>query len=223
MAWDEVPSIDQNGIIIQYDVEYSLPHISDSQMLVSITVGDFSNLEVNITGLQAHTDYSIRVRAHTSIGAGPYSDVVNATTFQNGNWWECIHYICQLILPFAVPTSPPSNITVAALSSTVLRVGWEPLLAISPTSPVTQYEVEVSQDMFDAIPATFNTTVNSETLTTEIAGLEEYVEYSIRVRAYTSAGPGPYSNPVQETTLEDRKHTQCTCSTLTIVLYHSRS
>ena len=86
VAWDEVPSIDQNGIIIQYDVEYSLPHISDSQMLVSITVGDFSNLEVNITGLQAHTDYSIRVRAHTSIGAGPYSDVVNATTFQNGNW-----------------------------------------------------------------------------------------------------------------------------------------
>lgn len=122
-----------------------------------------------------------------------------------------------------MPTSPPSNITVAALSSTVLRVGWEPLLATSPTSPVTQYEVEVSQDTFDAIPATFNTTVNSKTLTTEIAGLEEYVEYFIRVRAYTSTGPGPYSNPVQETTLEDCKHTHCTCNTLTIVLYRSRS
>ena len=85
VTWHEVPSIDQNGIIIQYDVEYSLPQISDSQMMISINVDDFSNLELNITGLQAYTEYSIRVRAHTSVGAGPYSDVVNATTFQNGN------------------------------------------------------------------------------------------------------------------------------------------
>lgn len=85
VAWHEVPSIDQNGIIIQYDVEYSLPQISDSQILINITVDDFSNLELNITGLQAYTEYSIRVRARTSVGAGPYSDVVNATTFQNGN------------------------------------------------------------------------------------------------------------------------------------------
>lgn len=118
-----------------------------------------------------------------------------------------------------MPTSPPSNITVAALSSTVLRVGWEPLPPISPTSPVTQYEVELTQDTFDDISRIFNTTVNSESLKTDITGLEEYVEYSIRVRAYTSAGAGPYSDPVQETTLEDCKHMQHTCSTLTIVYY----
>ena len=34
--------------------------------------------------------------------------------------------------------------------------------------------------------------------------LEEYVEYNITVRAYTSEGPGPYSDPpVTERTLED--------------------
>ena len=34
--------------------------------------------------------------------------------------------------------------------------------------------------------------------------LEEYVEYNITVRAYTSEGPGPYSYPpVTERTLED--------------------
>ena len=38
-----------------------------------------------------------------------------------------------------------------------------------------------------------------------LIGLQEYVNYSILVRAYTSEGPGPYSNPVLQITLEDSK------------------
>ena len=34
-------------------------------------------------------------------------------------------------------------------------------------------------------------------------GLEEYVEYNISMRAYTSAGPGPYSVGVVERTDTD--------------------
>ena len=33
--------------------------------------------------------------------------------------------------------------------------------------------------------------------------LEEFVNYNISVRAYTSVGPGPYSDPVTARTLED--------------------
>lgn len=83
MAWADVPVIDQNGIIVRYDVEYSLAQMIDNQMFVSIAV-DSSASAVNLTELQAHTEYSIRVRAYTSVGPGPYSAVVNATTFQNG-------------------------------------------------------------------------------------------------------------------------------------------
>ena len=36
-------------------------------------------------------------------------------------------------------------------------------------------------------------------------GLQEYVNYSIQIRAYTREGPGPYSNPIIELTLEDSK------------------
>ena len=37
-----------------------------------------------------------------------------------------------------------------------------------------------------------------------LTGLEEYVEYNVTVRAYTSEGPGPYSDPpITERTLED--------------------
>ena len=39
---------------------------------------------------------------------------------------------------------------------------------------------------------------------TNLTGLEEYVEYNITVRAYTSVGPGPYSDPpITERTMED--------------------
>lgn len=107
----------------------------------------------------------------------------------------------------SVPTSPPSNITVGTLSSTIIRVSWEPLPSVSPTSPITQYEVELSQGTFDAIPMNFSVTVNSDSLNTEITDLEEFVEYSIRVRAHTSAGAGPYSHPVVVTTLQDCKYT----------------
>ena len=49
-------------------------------------------------------------------------------------------------------------------------------------------------------PMTLNTTVvGNATLT----GLQEYTEYIISVRAYTSVGPGPYSEEVTNRTFED--------------------
>ena len=47
---------------------------------------------------------------------------------------------------------------------------------------------------------TLNTTVvGNATLT----GLQEFTEYNISVRAYTSVGPGPYSEEVTNRTFED--------------------
>ena len=59
---------------------------------------------------------------------------------------------------------------------------------------------------------TFDEQISIETVNTSdpvlmmnLTGLEEYVEYNISVRAYTSTGPGPYSDPVTVRTLEDGK------------------
>ena len=46
-------------------------------------------------------------------------------------------------------------------------------------------------------------TINTTNLSANITGLEEHVEYNISVRAYNSVGPGPYSDPITERTLED--------------------
>ena len=81
-------------------------------------------------------------------------------------------------------------------------MSWEPVPATDQNGVITQYEVEYNQTTFSEVSMYNTTTVNSTTLMVDLTGLEEDVEYSIRVRAYNSVGAGPYSNVVVETTQE---------------------
>ena len=45
----------------------------------------------------------------------------------------------------------------------------------------------------------------AQKLTAVLTGLQEFVDYNISVRAYTSVGEGPYSTEVTEMTAEDGK------------------
>ena len=80
VSWLEVPAIDQNGIIIEYEVEYTQNtfdiNINQSVMINSTTV--------ELTDLHEYAQYFIRVRAYTSIGSGPYTTAINVTTAQDG-------------------------------------------------------------------------------------------------------------------------------------------
>ena len=79
-------------------------------------------------------------------------------------------------------------------------VTWEDIAAIDQNG-IINYEVQfeplqLTDELMTDIISTTDLSVN-------ITGLEEYVEYNISVRAFTSVGPGPYSDPVTERTLED--------------------
>ena len=100
------------------------------------------------------------------------------------------------------PSAPPQNVTATAVSSTEIVVLWEEVPAIDENGVITMYEIQF-------VPLeTFNGQITSDTVNTSngsilmmvLTGLEEYVEYNISVRAYTSAGPGPYSVGVVERT-----------------------
>ena len=96
------------------------------------------------------------------------------------------------------------NIVTSAVSSTEIEVSWEEVPAINENGVITVYEVLYSPLMtFEGQIAA--TTTNTSQLNTTLTGLQEYVEYNISVRAYTSVGPGPYSDGVVERTLEDGK------------------
>ena len=102
-----------------------------------------------------------------------------------------------------VPNAPPDNVQAFTNSSAAIMVTWEPVPEIDRNGIITQYEVEFNQSTFNEISTSNLTTINGSQLMVELEGLEEYVEYSVRVRAYTSVGPGPFSVAMVSRTLED--------------------
>ena len=83
VSWKEIFAIDRNGNITHYEVEYINILLSGVQINNTITV-DSTVLMVNLTGNEAYAEYSVRVRAYTSVGVGPYSDAVMKATHKNG-------------------------------------------------------------------------------------------------------------------------------------------
>ena len=84
VSWDEVPAIDQNGIIILYEVQYE-PLMTFGGQLMTMAVNT-SNTSIVLGELQEYVEYNITVRAFTSVGPGPFSPGVNNRTFEDGKY-----------------------------------------------------------------------------------------------------------------------------------------
>ena len=88
VTWSEVPIREQRGTIINYEVEYKQGAFSsDILQLVNIAA---PVLTTNLTLLHEYTDYLIRVRAYTSVGPGPYSDEILATTYEDSEYYTSV-------------------------------------------------------------------------------------------------------------------------------------
>ena len=83
MTWETVTALDENGIIINYEVQYEPLQFANMLDTASINT---TNLSVNITELQEFVEYNISVRAYTSVGPGPYSDPVTERTAEDGTY-----------------------------------------------------------------------------------------------------------------------------------------
>ena len=81
VTWEEVLAIDENGIIINYEIEF-VP-LQFTEILVNGSINT-TNLFIDITGLQEYVEYDISVRAYTSVGPGPFSAAVTNRTFEDG-------------------------------------------------------------------------------------------------------------------------------------------
>ena len=80
VTWDMVPPIDQNGVITMYQVLYQ-PLETFGGAIGPETV-NVTKLMATLTGLQEYVNYTISVRAYTSVGAGPYSNDTTVLTLE---------------------------------------------------------------------------------------------------------------------------------------------
>lgn len=77
VTWDEVPPVDQNGIITTYEV-FSVPETTFDGALIPDAINT-TNMSLFLVELHPYVNYTISVRAYTSVGPGPSEIVVQIT------------------------------------------------------------------------------------------------------------------------------------------------
>ena len=94
-----------------------------------------------------------------------------------------------------------------AVSPTSIMVTWDMVPPIDLNGVITMYEVlYIPKETFGG--ALGPHTMNVSTTSALLDDLQEFVNYTISVRAYTSAGEGPYSDGVTVVTFEDGRYFQ---------------
>ena len=88
VMWNEVPPINQNGVIMAYEITYTTFENFTGVIGINSTNVSGSDLSVSLIGLQEYVNYSIQVRAYTSEGAGPYSTPVVQLTLEDSKSWN---------------------------------------------------------------------------------------------------------------------------------------
>ena len=85
-----------------------------------------------------------------------------------------------------------------------MKVTWGEVPPTDQNGIIITYELEyIPLEDFDG--AIGKNTTNVSALSVTLMRLQEYVNYTISVRAYTNIGAGPYSEPLTVLTNEDGK------------------
>ncbi|XP_038056355.1 receptor-type tyrosine-protein phosphatase S-like isoform X2 [Patiria miniata] len=138
--------------------------------------------------LKPNTVYNIRLAAKSRAGQGASTPIVSVRTEQ------------------AVPGAPPQDVKATTLSSTSLRIEWEPPPQDRQNGDVTGYkvsyvkvprsgEVDTQDEMLLAVGPNDRSCV--------LVNLDKWTIYQITVLASTKIGDGPASRPISAETDED--------------------
>lgn len=84
VTWDIIPPIDQNGVITMYEVLYEPLETFGGAIRTQTRNVSGTEMSVVLMNLEEFVNYSISVRAYTSVGEGPYSDEIREKTNTDG-------------------------------------------------------------------------------------------------------------------------------------------
>ena len=101
-------------------------------------------------------------------------------------------YVCFTI----VPEGPPINVTGTSFSTTSINLDWLPVSEELRNGIIRKYEAYI----YGANGYNEQMTVQAPTRTAVFQGLVIFSNYSLKVRAFTRKGPGPWSSLINTTT-----------------------
>ncbi|KAK6051225.1 hypothetical protein COOONC_11270, partial [Cooperia oncophora] len=127
-----------------------------------------------ITGLHPHSRYRVGVAAKTTIAGERVSQEVQTEQ--------------------SVPSAPPVYLRVEEVRETDASVSWQAPPCLQTNGEITEYEYEVTPADRRAAPQRIANNVRGTRA--QITGLQPFTRYNIKVRAFTSRGPGPWSSDV---------------------------
>ncbi|XP_043208575.1 Down syndrome cell adhesion molecule-like protein Dscam2, partial [Amphibalanus amphitrite] len=183
VTWAPVDPQLANGYILGYNVTYSRVRAGDGDRDArSMKVFDGGSDRALISGLERFTAYMVTVTAYNSRGPGPASEPVSAKTAEDA------------------PDRPPAEVSCAAASTDTLTVTWTPPEVNHRHGILRGYTVSyVSSSNWMAVSLPLEVRRTRATL----RHLVPHTAYQVRVQSHTSAGAGPWSEPILCWTSED--------------------
>ncbi len=118
-----------------------------------------------------------------------------------------MHSHCQynyyLSIICTAPSSPPVNVRAEVNSSTIIIAFWEEVPPIERNGIINMYEVMYTPlQTFNGSIGPMVANVSAAQLSVTLRDLEEFVNYSIEVRAINSEGSSNFSDVVTVQTFE---------------------
>ncbi|XP_051785954.1 receptor-type tyrosine-protein phosphatase delta isoform X5 [Erpetoichthys calabaricus] len=166
------PPVETFGPLHGYRLKYGR---KDTEVMTTL---EFSEKEdhFTITDIHKGASYVFRLAARNKVGFG--EEIVK-----------------EISISEDVPSGFPQNIATDGITSSTLQLSWSPPVLSERNGVIVKYTI-----LYKDINSPYNPSelivMPPETSVT-ISGLKADTTYDIKIRAYTSKGPGPYSPSVQ--------------------------
>ena len=103
------------------------------------------------------------------------------------------------VFPSIEPSVGPDNVLISELNKTTFNISWAPLTREKSHGKVILYDVK--EELVSRVKRLKRSPISSGRLNTSATFVILYdlllcSQYNVSVRAYTKAGPGPYSQPM---------------------------
>ncbi|KAG2466367.1 PTPRF phosphatase, partial [Polypterus senegalus] len=166
------PPVETFGPLHGYRLKYGR---KDTEVMTTL---EFSEKEdhFTITDIHKGASYVFRLAARNKVGFG--EEIVK-----------------EISISEDIPSGFPQNIATDGITSSTLQLSWSPPVLSERNGVIVKYTI-----LYKDINSPYNPSelivMPPETSVT-ISGLKADTTYDIKIRAYTSKGPGPYSPSVQ--------------------------